>query len=385
MKVGIDLTALLPKWTGIDNYMIGLVTHLAKLDEVNRYYLFVNREDREVFAGWLPPNFRLVPASLRPRPVRLAFQQALLPLASTRLDVVHSPAFLMPVVRGSARHLLTIVDLTFFSMPEHHGALHRSAPFRRAVLSAMRRADRITVPAAAVKRDVLERVPEVRPERVDVIGYGVGEQFRPHPADEIAPVLERLGLPANYMLYLGTVEPRKNLETLLEAYARLLRRGDTGTHLVIAGKLGWGYEGLLRRLEQPDIRGMVHLPGYVTAADLPSLYAGARLFVYPSWAEGFGFPPLEAMASGVPVIAGRTSSLAENLDGAAELVAPGDATGLSSAMGTLLRNEARRETLRAAGTKRAAEFRWDESARRSIALYEELAASSIRRPLPADS
>ena len=123
------------------------------------------------------------------------------------------------------------------------------------------------------------------------------------------------------------------------------------------------------------MRGMVHLPGYVAAADLPKLYAGARLFVYPSWAEGFGLPAARGDGIGRPAIAGRTSSLAENLEGAAELVEPGDATGLGSAMGTLLRDEARRESLRAAGTKRAAEFRWDESARRTIALYEELAAS----------
>ncbi len=379
VRIGIDLTALLPQWTGIDNYVIGLVRHLARVDERNRYDLFINREDRAIFEGWLPANFRIVPASLRPRPARLLFQQALLPVAATRLDVVHSPAFLMPIVRGSARHLLTVVDLTFFSMPEHHGALHRSVAFRRAVLGAIRRADRITVPTEVVKRDVLERLPELSAERIEVIGYGVGGQFRPHSSAETAPVLERLGLPSSYILYLGTVEPRKNLETLLEAYANLLRRGETDPHLVIAGKLGWDYETVLERLRQPDLRGKVHLPGYVAATDLPKLYGGARLFVYPSWAEGFGFPPLEAMASGVPVIAGHTSSLAENLNGAAELVEPGDTAGLSAAMNTLLHDEPRREGLTAAGMKRALNFRWEESARRYVALYEELAAERPRR------
>lgn len=378
MRIGIDLTALLPQRTGVDNYILGLVSHLAQVDERNRYRLFVNREDRALFGDSLPHNFKVIPLSLRPRPVRLFFQQALLPPASLSLDILHSPAFLMPVAKGRTPQLLTVFDMTFFSMPEHHIALRRSALYQRAVLAAIRRSDRVTVPTRAVKGDILDWVPELPPERIEVIGHGVGDAFRPHTPDEIRPVLERLGLPDDYLLYVGTIEPRKNLETLLEAFSKQPRPGKGGPHLIIAGKLGWDYERLLARLEQPDLQGRVHLPGYVAEADLPMLFAGARLFVYPSWGEGFGFPPLEAMASGVPVIASRTPAVAENLDGAAELIEPGDVSALSAAIGTLLRDGPGRRRLTGAGIERAAEFRWERSAQRTLELYEELAAEGPR-------
>jgi glycosyltransferase involved in cell wall biosynthesis len=375
VKIGIDLTPLLRLGTGVDTYLIGLVDHLAKLDRGHRYRLFINREDRDRFDR-LPPSFRVVPAALRTRFVRLLFQHGFEPLASWDLDVLHSPAFMMPLVRGRARHLLTVFDMTVFTMPHVHIHLRRSAPYQRAVLASMRRADCVTVPTAAVKRDVREQVPDLPEERIEVIGYGVGDEFRPHRPEEIRPVLARLGLPERYLLHVGTLAPRKNLTRLVDAYSKLVERDRCPEHLVLAGKSGTD-EAVLERIDTPQLRDRVHLTGYLDAADLPPLYAGASLFIFPSLGEGFGFPPLEAMASGVPVIASRTPALVENLDGAASMVDPEDSRALAAEIESLLEDERRRRALAAAGDERAAAFRWDQAARRTLALYEELAAAPV--------
>ena len=374
MRIGIDLTSLTPEPTGVDTYIRNLVLHLSRLDRQHSYDLFVNREDRDLFGISFPDNFRVVPASLRPRPVRLIFQQAVLPLVTGRLDVLHSPSFVMPLIRGRARHLVTIHDTTFFSLPSHHTRLRRSHAFRRAVIASIRRADRIGVLSTAVKRDVLELVPTLSPDRIDVIPPGIDESFQPRQREDIAPVLKRLGIPNSYVLYVGTIQPRKNLEGLVTSYRDLIRSRDRPEHLVLAGKLGWYYKTLLGELEAPELRGRVHLTGYVSDDDLPRLYAGAQLFVFPSWAEGFGFPPLEAMACGVPTIASDTPALAENLFGAAELVPADSPELLTEAMNRLLSDAELRDSRRTQGLARAASFRWEEAARRTIACYERLAA-----------
>jgi alpha-1,3-rhamnosyl/mannosyltransferase len=166
---------------------------------------------------------------------------------------------------------------------------------------------------------------------------------------------------------------------LVEAYRRLVEAGAIKEHLVLAGKLGWGYEALLTQVSLPSLRGKVHLAGYVDQKDLPAVYAGARLFVYPSLHEGFGFPPLEAMACGVPVISTRSSSLAENLARAAELVAPDDIAGLAAAMQRLLTDDTLRAARRTLGLEQARQYRWERTARETLESYQ--AAMVLERRL----
>ena len=373
MHVALDLTALLPRATGVDVYLRRLVEHLARLDHESRYTLFMNREDRTTWTDGLPSNFRCLPLCVRARGVRLAFQQLLLPAALRVLgaDVVHSPAFLMPVHRGGARHLLSVHDMTFFSHRRHHSPLHRTAVFRRAVAASIRRAHLLVVPSRATRDDLVARMPTVAPETIRVVPYGIGAEFRPHMPAEVAPVLRRLGIPTPYVLHLGTLEPRKNLGRLVEAYRRLTAEG-AAEHLVLAGRLGWDQGALLAELDRPELRGRVHRTGYLAADDVPPVLAGAALFVCPSLAEGFGFPPLEAMASGVPVVASRAAALAENLADAALLVDPNDADALAAAMRSALRDD-RRDVLAERGLTRARAFPWEATARGTLACYRELA------------
>lgn len=379
MRIAIDFTAFIPQMTGVDTYMKQLVSHLAKVDRSNQYRIYHNYEDRRIFADNLPGNFSHVSLSARPRLFRLISQQALLPVAASgwRADVVHSPSFIMPYLRGAARHVLTVHDMTSFSHPHCHIALRRCWLYRRVVLASLRRADVVVVPSQATRQAVLEFLPDLQPDRIHVTVPGIGEEFRLCDPASVREVVERLKLPQPYILYVGTLEPRKNLPALVESYRRLVEAGAIKEHLVLAGKLGWGYESLVKQTQVPVLRGKVHLAGYVDRTDLPAVYAGARLFVYPSLHEGFGFPPLEAMACGVPVISTRSSSLAENLERAAELVAPDDIAGLADAMQRLLTDDALRARRQGQGLDQARQYRWEQTARETVKSYQ--AATEMAR------
>jgi glycosyltransferase involved in cell wall biosynthesis len=382
VRIGIDLTALLPQATGVDTYLLGLVRGLAAIDLRNRYVLFVNREDRERLPE-LPPRFELVGTSTRDRAVRLGFQQLALPVlaAARRLDVIHSPSFILPLAAPHVKHVLTVHDMTSFSHAKLHEPLRRSWLYKTAILASIRRADRVCVPSGVVRDQILRFVPEANPARIRAIPHGISAEFRP----DARPITGngRPDVPRAYLLYVGTIEPRKNLELLLRCYGRLARAGAIEEDLVLAGRLGWGYEQVVTLAGAPDLRGRVHLLGYVDQGALPGLYAGARVFVYPSLEEGFGFPPLEAMACGVPVVASTAPALSENLAGAAELVPAHSPEALADAILRLLRDERLWERRRREGLDRAGRFGWEEAARTTLSCYEELGAGSAPAAEPA--
>ncbi len=371
MRILIDITALLPEQTGVDKFLRELVLALGRVDRQNEYRICVNYEDRDLFRNQLPDNFAVQPLGLRPRPARLLFQQALLPALAMaqRADVVHSPSFIMPYLRAGARHVLTVHDMTSFSLPHCHIALRRSALYRWMLLTSIRRADMVTVPSRATRQDILDFLPALEPGRIRVTVPGIGEEFRPRDAAGVQEVLARLKIPQPYILYVGTIEPRKNLPALLRSYRRLVAAAEIKESLVLVGRLGWGYDEVLQEAQSPGLREKVHFTGYVNHDDLPFIYSGARLFVFPSLHEGFGFPPLEAMACGVPTISTLSSSLVENLEGAAELVAPGSVEELADAMRRMLIDDEVRAERCATGLERAGRYRWEQTARDTLGCY----------------
>lgn len=372
MRIIIDLTAFIPRMTGVDVYLKQLIIHLAKVDTYNQYLIALNFEDRYLFGEDLPGNFFCVYLSRRPRPIRFVFQQAVLPIAALlwRADLVHSPAFIMPYIKGTSRHILTIHDLTSFSHPEYHNALRQSSLYKALVRSSVRRADSIIVPSLATKKAVIDLMPEVNADRIYVTALGVGDEFRLFDSAHLQGITSQLQLPKNYILYVGTLEPRKNLSALVESFRLLTEAEEIQADLVIVGKLGWGYDELLQQIDVPALHGRVHLTGYVDQTDLPAIYAGARLFVYPSVYEGFGLPPLEAMASGIPTICCETSSLVENLKDAAELVPAGDIEALKNSIKLLFSDAVLWEKRRLQGLERAAQYRWDNTARATLKCFE---------------
>jgi len=373
MKIAIDLTALLSAATGAETFMRNLVLRLGAIDRENLYRIYLNFEDCKKFVGLLPSNFTLVPRCCRMRLVRLVFQQIWFPLAVGRwkADVVHSPSFLVPFYRGKQRHLVTVHDMTFFSLPAFHNRLHRSWLFRRMVHMSILGADRVQVPSATTKRDVLRQVPQLSGESVRVIPHGCSNEFRPRPKTDVSKAIDRLGLPRAYILYVGTIEPRKNLSRLIDSYRKLVQMGRS-EHLVLAGRLGWGYRRFLKKIERFGLADKIHLLGYVPQTDLPWVYAGARLFVFPSLYEGFGLPPLEAMGCGIPTIAARSASLAEYYHEAALLFTPSDVNALAVAMNRMLSDKSLRAAYRNRGIELAYKLSWTRTARKMLECYQAL-------------
>jgi glycosyltransferase involved in cell wall biosynthesis len=287
-----------------------------------------------------------------------------------RHDVYHETNFL-PLVRGE-RAINTIYDLSYRTYPEFHPA-RRVWVYQRFERRMKDVAYIVTISEHA-RGEIIEKlaVPE---SRVVTVYPGCDPAFRPdHDPAALAGLKARYRLPGDYLLFVGTLEPRKNVEGLLRAYAIARTRG-VHAPLVLAGGRGWRFEGIFQALRELRQAGApVHVLEYVPAADLPLLYAGALAFAFPSLYEGFGIPPLEAMASGCPVVVSNTSSLPEVVGDAALKVDPHDREALVDALVRLHDDAELRARLRAKGLVQAQRFRWDTAARRMVAVYREVAA-----------
>jgi glycosyltransferase involved in cell wall biosynthesis len=286
-----------------------------------------------------------------------------------RFDVLWATNFVPPPTR-TRRLVLTVHDLAFRRFPE-------SAPMatRRWLTRldrAVRQAAHVIVPSAATRRDLVDLYP-VEPERVTVIHHGVDhDRFRPASPEEVRRVRHRYGIDGPYLLFVGGLEPRKNLPALLGAYATL--PDDLRPALVLAGtSVPWNREGrdaladALRRLPA-EVRARVVLTGYVSDPDRAPLYTGAEGLAFPSRYEGFGFPVLEAMACGTPVVTSNVSSLPEVAGEDAVLVDPTDEGSIANGLRLVLEDGGLSDRLRRAGPKRAARFTWDDAARRTAAV-----------------
>jgi glycosyltransferase involved in cell wall biosynthesis len=265
----------------------------------------------------------------------------------------------------------TVHDLIPLRLPRLVPWRHRWAV--RALLgSALRRARQVIAVSEATRGELLARY-RLPADRVRVVPEAAAARFTPPSAGVLAEARARHGLEAPYVLFVGLLEPKKNLPALLDAVARLRRAGAWGpTQLVLAGAPGWGTEGLAAAAHRLGLDGTVRFLGAVADADLPALYGGALAFAFPSLWEGFGLPVLEAMASGTPVVASRRGALPEVTGGAALLVEP-EASPLAEALGSLLADRALRERLRAAGLARAAFFSWERTATETLSVYRAAA------------
>lgn len=374
MRVGIDLTPLLPLSTGVDNYMKELIWGLNRIDRETHFYLFTNIEDRKKFLGRLGKNFSIFPVAARSRALRLIAQQMTLPILANhlRLDVFHSPSYFVPLLNGDQGSVVSILDLTMFSHPTCHTRFRRSWIFRTGIALSAQRSHIIIVPSHYVKKEVLRLFKNINADRIRVIPLGIASHFTSstkNPREKFPARFKRI---KPYILFVGNIEPRKNLKLLIEGYKKAIENHGLRENLLIVGKKDWGYKEIEKFIKKSDLSSRVYLSGYIDRESLISVYKNAELFIYPSIEEGFGFPPLEAMACGIPTIASDTSSLRENLFGAAGLVPPDDPDALQRKIREMLSEQNVRDHYRKAGLERAKQFQWEKTAKMTLECYQEL-------------
>jgi glycosyltransferase involved in cell wall biosynthesis len=287
------------------------------------------------------------------------------------VDVFHSSDVLHCALPG-ARNVTTIYDLTTLLFPEYHTNLVRETQAKKFHF-IQTQADAVIVISESAKQDVVEHLG-LAPSQVHVVYGGVDSSYRPLPHTVVAETSSSVGLvPQEYILSVGTIEPRKNLVRLIQAYHQVRRKFPHLTpKLVHAGMKGWMYQDVLTQVHTLDLEDDVIFLGRVESELLPVLYNGARLFVYPSIYEGFGLPVLEAMACGAPVITSNTSSLPEVAGDAAILVDPYDVTQIAAAMEQMLTDKNQRDTLGQRGLARSAQFTWEATARKTLKVYEDI-------------
>lgn len=367
MRIAIDAHSVGTQLAGNESYATNLIEALAQIDKTNEYTLYVTKTEavERFHRRW--PNFdvrQTVPHTPLIRiPLILSAELRKRPVDVLHVQFTAPPASPCPVV-------VSIHDLSFEHLPQTFTRRSRTQ-LRLTVRYSARVAARVIVPTDYGKND-LATTYKIPPEKIDVIPLAAGRTFSPASEKDVQRVRQTYVIQDEYILSVGSIQPRKNLPRLIAAFARLRSTWSNGKlpKLVLVGKQAWLYDETIRAIEGAGIEDSVILTGYVPAADLPALYTGATCFVYPSYFEGFGLPPLEAMRCGTPVITGNTTSLPEVVGDAALTVDPFSVEALESGIKKLLINPDLRATLRVKGLAQAEGFNWQDTARETLAVYQ---------------
>lgn len=379
MLIGIDASrATAGQRTGTETYSLRLICALLGLRSGHRFRLYTNG------APHIPGIPESPAAAVRAIPfprlwthIRLSAEMLIRPP-----DLLFVPAHVLPLIHPR-RSVVTVHDLGYLHYPD----AHRPADRRYLGWSTRWNARQATLVLAdsQATKDDLARAYGVDPARIRVVYLGRDEMLGPvRDAHVVAAARERYGIAGRYLLYVGTLQPRKNLARVIEAFARAAGdlafsrpgRGAEDLQLILAGRRGWLYDDLFAQVERLGLRQRVLFPGYIPAEDLPALLSGATAFVFPSLYEGFGFPVLEAGACEVPVITSNTSSLPEVAGDAALLVDPHDVDAIADAMRRLLTDPDLRAELIRRGRENVKRFSWEKCARETLAVLEEAAGSN---------
>ncbi len=381
MKVILSIDPVRFPLTGIGRYTVELARHLEKISQIERLRFFSDYR----FADDLPESGQSVkPTASSSIAIRRRILNNRVAVEMYRLvsplikhyalrghsdHVFHGPNFYLPPFDGPA--VCTFHDLSVFTWADCHPP-ERVRFMRKEIALTLKRADMLITDSEYTRQEVAAYFGWPL-EKIRAVPLACSDDFRPRTAEELSPVLDRHGLRlGGYSLYVGTIEPRKNLEVLLDAYAMLPPSIRQRYPLVLAGYRGWRSERLHSRIEVAVSAGWARYLDFVAADELPLIYAGARVFVFPSLYEGFGLPVLEAMASGIPVVCSNSSTLPEVVGDAAAMCEPQDADTLSQLIATGLQDEIWRDKAKSKGLLQAAGFSWPRCAEETAAVYSEV-------------
>lgn len=372
MQIGIDARLPTYQMGGISRYVIQLVRALATLNSGDHYVVFESRKETQSrFAPspnlqrerlWTPCHHRLE---------RWLLSAELLP---RRLDLFHSPDFIPPW-RGARRHVITIHDLNFIHFPQF---LTRESQryYAGQIAWAVGHADHVIADSEHTRLDLINLL-QVAPDKVTTIYLAANPLFATvtakADAGAVQATLQKHRLQPDFILFVGTVEPRKNLPILLQAFHRMREQDQAPAHLVIAGKKGWLYDEVFERITSLGLQEHVRHIENVTDIELAHLYLAAGLLALPSHYEGFGLPALEAMHCRCPVVASDRASLPEVVGDAGVLLPPTDVEAWAQAMAAILGDGDRRQQMIARGLKQAARFSWTRTAAETQKVYEQVA------------
>jgi glycosyltransferase involved in cell wall biosynthesis len=376
MRILIDVTQIPVKKGGVGIYALNLIREIAKLDFDNYYYILI-QSDEHSFDDLRREKFHIISIPnviFRKLIFRLLLEQCLIPyfVIKYRIDIVHSLHYSFPFLNFGSKRVVTIHDMTFFKYPEYHKFIKRFY-FKFFIYLIPRLADKIISISESSLEDFLLLTGAQR-EKVSVIHLGSPgwSPFSFHN-DGVELIKRKYGIDNEYVLFVGTLEPRKNIVNLILAFNKLLEINDN-YKLVIAGGKGWDYRQVFDQVDRLNLHDSVIFTGFVDEQEKPYVIKGARIFVYPSLYEGFGLPVLEALSLGVPTITSRMSSLPEVAGDGALLADPTNVDELFGCMKRLLDDKTLYEELKVKGLLQAKRFRWTETAEKTINVYRSVGA-----------
>jgi glycosyltransferase involved in cell wall biosynthesis len=375
MRIAIDYTAAIRQGAGIGTYVRALVDAMLAQDTTNRYTLLTSGRPTPDHSFPTAENVRGRSLYIPDRYLNILWYRWRIPVPATLFsgpaDIYHGPDFVLPPLSGKVRKVVTIHDLAFLEHPEY-AVPSLAAYLKQVVPQAVQAADAVATVSSETSRTLIKHFNTPR-EKLTVVPVGVGAHFR-RITD---PVLlgatgNKFGLKHPLVLGVGTLEPRKNHMGLIKAFYQAQKKKNGPAMLAIAGGEGWLYEETRQLVDDLKLKSKVRFLGRVSDFELVTLYSMADIFAFPSFFEGFGIPPIEAMACGAPVITSNTSSLPEVVGDAAIQIDPHDIDALAQAIIQLLEDEPLREDLRQKGYQRVQHFTWEASARKMLDIYQRL-------------
>lgn len=366
-------------YSGVSEYTLNLLREIFKQDKKNKYKLFYNswHDVSNRIPEFNYPNVKVVATNYSNKILNYIlfkfFNWPKIDKKLGRVDLMFMPHFNFIALSDKCKKVITVHDLSFMRHPHYFSVRHNFWQKNINLKKFLPQFDKIITVSDHTRRDVRE-LCDIEEKNIKTVYSGISKEYTPVDKNNprLQAVEQKYKLPKNFILYLGNLEPRKNIEGIIQAYELFRKNKGASWQLVIAGAKSWKYNNIYELAQASKFRDDILFINYVDAEDKVYLYNLAEIFIFPSFYEGFGFPPLEAAACGAPVIASNTSSLSEILDNAAILVDPYKIDEIAQAMTELIRDEKLREQLSSAGLKKAKQYDWKKTAQEVLEIFEEI-------------